>query len=203
THIQRVTGTTFIFAGSERHLLQRMFAESGRPFYNSASMMHLGPIPRDLYRDFVAELFRSRGKDIESSEVDRVYELFEGHTYYMQKTFNTAFGNTAEGSVCTAETISLAVDDMIASFDPMYRSILSGFTAPQKELLSAIARQGRAKSITSSAFIKANALQSASSVQAAAKKLMEKDLITVDEGVYRVTDRLLAIWLDRVYGPLG
>lgn len=202
THIQRVTGTVFIFAGSERHILQRMFVESGRPFYNSASIMHLGPIPRDLYRDFVVELFHSRGKDIEGVEVDRVYELFEGHTYYMQKTFNTAFGNTAERSLCTAETIDIAIDDMITSFDPVYRTILSGITVPQKELLCAVARNGRARSITSASFIRSNALQSASSVQAAAKKLIEKDLITLDEGTYRVADRLLAIWLERVYGPL-
>ena len=200
THIQRTVGTTFIFAGSERHILQRMFADAGRPFYNSASMMHLGPIAPELYRQFVVDLFHSRGKEVDGPEVDRVYALFEGHTYYMQKTFNNAFGNTAEGDRCSAQTIDTAVEDMLASFDPVYRTILSGISAPQKELLYAIAREGRARGLTSAAFIKRNALQSASSVQAATKKLMERDLITTDDGTYCVTDCLMAIWLKRIYG---
>lgn len=196
--IQRTIATTFIFAGSERHILHRMFAESGRPFYNSASIMHLSSIPLELYCDFVVSLFRSRNKNIDTDNVERVYSLFEGHTYYMQKTFNNAFGNTVEGGRCTALTIDTAVEDMLASFDPVYRTILSGLSIPQKELFYAIAHEGNARGLTSAAFIKRNALQSASSVQAATKKLIEKDLITVEDGVYRVTDRLMAIWLKRL-----
>lgn len=202
THIQRAAGTTLIFAGSERHMLERMFAETGRPFYNSASMMHLGPIPLEIYSDFATTLFRSRHKAIDAKEVERVYALFEGHTYYMQKTFNNAFGNTAEDAICTRETVDMAVDDMLTSFDPVYRSILATLSTTQKELLCAIARENHARGLTSAAFIKRNALQSASSVQAATKKLIDKDLVTAEDGSYRVTDRLLAIWLNRTYGPM-
>lgn len=51
------------------------------------------------------------------------------------------------------------------------------------------------KSITSTAFIKRHRLKSSSAVQAAAKKLLEYDLLTRREGEYSIADPLMALWL--------
>ena len=69
----------------------------------------------------------------------------------------------------------------------------------QKELLIAITKEGKAKAITSGAFIKKNRLASASSVQAALKGLLEKDFVTQEKGVYQIYDRFLGIWLKENY----
>lgn len=70
----------------------------------------------------------------------------------------------------------------------------------QKELLYAIARDGEAIRITSSEFIKRHSLTSASSVQSAMKKLLEKDIITEINKVFSVTDKLFAMWINGIYG---
>jgi len=49
-------------------------------------------------------------------------------------------------------------------------------------------------------FIKQYSLTSSSSVQAAAKKLLEKDLITETNKSYAVTDKLFAMWIKNMYG---
>ena len=36
THIQKINNCHFIFAGSERHMMQNMFVSASRPFYHSA-----------------------------------------------------------------------------------------------------------------------------------------------------------------------
>ena len=41
SHIQKLTNMQFIFSGSERHLLEEMFLDSARPFYNSADIQSL------------------------------------------------------------------------------------------------------------------------------------------------------------------
>ena len=89
---------------------------------------------------------------------------------------------------------------MIASNDTIFREILSNVPEKQKELLYAIAKEGEAESITSADFIKRHSLTSASSVQSAAKTLLEKDLITEIILVFSVTDRLFAMWLNKLYG---
>lgn len=200
TYIQQQANSNFIFAGSERHMMQEMFLSSARPFYQSASLMDLKAIPSEIYVDFVISHFKKRRKHIEKSSVEKVYNLFKGHTYYMQKTFNEAFADTPEGGECTLDVIRTAIDAIIASNDTIFREILSNIPEKQKILLYAIAREGEAERITSSDFIKRHNLVSASSVQSAVKKLLEKDLITESNKVFSVTDKLFAMWMNRMYG---
>ena len=200
THIQRQGNSNFIFAGSERHMMQEMFSSSARPFYHSADILELSAIPPEIYVSFVTGHFRKRHRQIAESDVEKIYRLFKGHTYYIQKTFNGAFADTPEGGLCSIEVLRNVVDEMIASNDTIFREVLSNIPEKQKALLYAIAKDGEAERITSSDFIKRHRLASASSVQAAMKKLLEKDLITEINKVFSVTDKLFAMWINNMYG---
>lgn len=200
THIQKLSNSNFIFAGSERHLMQEMFTSSARPFYHSSDVLELKAIPSEIYVPFVVKHFEKRNKKISVENVDWVYTLFKGHTYYIQRTFNEAFADTVEGEECSKEIITSAIDNMINANDTIFREILSNIPEKQKPLLYAIARDGEAERITSSEFIKKHSLASASSVQAAAKKLLERDIITQLNKKYSVTDKLFAMWINRIYG---
>lgn len=200
THIQKQGNSNFIFAGSERHMMQEMFSSAARPFYHSADMLELKAIAPEIYIPFVVNHFKKCRRHIEAANVEKVYNLFKGHTYYIQKTFNEAFADTPEGGECTIETIRDAIDEMIASNDTIFREILSNVPEKQKTLLYAIAREGEVERITSSDFIKRHSLTSASSVQSATKKLLEKDLITEINKVFSVTDKLFAMWINKIYG---
>ena len=199
THIQKLANCNFIFAGSERHMMQEMFTSSARPFYNSADLLELRPIALDIYIPFVCGHFEKRNRYILPENVEWVYSLFKGHTYYIQRTFNEAFADTAEGDECTMEIIKSAIDNMVASNDTIFREILSNIPEKQKALLYAIAKDGEAKSITSSEFIKRHSLPSASSVQSSARILLEKDYITCINKVYTLTDKLFAMWINRLF----
>lgn len=200
THIQKLSNSNFIFAGSDRHLMQEMFTSSARPFYHSSDILELKAIPSEIYVPFVVKHFEKCNKKISVENVDWVYTLFKGHTYYIQRTFNEAFADTVEGEECSKEIIVSAIDNMINANDTIFREILSNIPEKQKPLLYAIARDGEAERITSSEFIKKHSLASASSVQAAAKKLLERDIITQLNKKYSVTDKLFAMWINRIYG---
>lgn len=201
THIQSTANADFIFAGSERHLMQQIFSSSGRPFFNSATFLELKEIPLDIYTEFVVRLFESRGKSIKPKSVEYIYTLFRGHTYYMQKAFNYGFANTPAGAVCDESILEESVAEMLHSYDTVFRETLSQLSLRQKELLFAIAKTGNARSITSAAFIRDNALTSSSSVQAAAKTLIERDIISAADNIYTVSDRLFDTWLKRFMTP--
>ena len=55
THIQHCKNADFIFAGSERHILEEMFNLPSRPFYASTANMSLDAIAMDVYTDSVME----------------------------------------------------------------------------------------------------------------------------------------------------
>lgn len=200
TNIQKLRNCNFIFAGSERHMMQEMFTSAARPFYHSADILELKAIAPEIYIPFIVGHFEKRNRQIAAENVGKVYNLFKGHTYYIQKTFNEAFADTPDGEECTLEIIRSAIDNMISSNDTIFREILSNIPEKQKEVLYAIAKDDQAKRITSTYFIKRHSLSSASSVQSAVKKLLEKDTITEINKVYSVTDKLFAMWINRLYG---
>ncbi|MBR5611461.1 MAG: ATP-binding protein [Bacteroidales bacterium] len=199
THIQKISNCNFIFAGSERHMMQEMFTSSARPFYNSSDLLELKAIAPEVYIPFVSGHFENRNRTIAPENVEWVYNLFKGHTYYIQRTFNEAFADTAEGEDCTIEIIESAIDNIVASNDTIFREILSNIPEKQKSLLYAIAKDGEAEAITSATFLKRHSLPSASSVQSAARILMEKDYITCINKVYSLTDKLFAMWINKLY----
>ena len=198
THIQKSGNSNFIFAGSERHMMQEMFTSAARPFYNSTDILELNAIPAEIYTKFVVYHFERRNKRISQNDVMVLYDLFKGHTYYMQRTFNEAFADTPEGETCTKEIIDNAVNTMIDSSDTIFREILSNIPENQKSVLYAIAKDGEATQIHSSDFISRHKLKSASSVQAAVKRLLDRDIITEINKVYSVNDKLFAMWINKI-----
>ena len=195
TQMQNVTNAQFIFAGSERHLLEEMFLDSARPFYNSADIQSLEILEEEKYTDFVNYHFSTNQRKIDSDSIGYVYHLFEGNTYYNQKTFREAYAQTPKGGICTLDIIKNSINLIIKEADHHYSELLSRLTLPQKELLYAIATEGHARQITSGAFIRRHHLTSASSVQQAVKKLLSLGLITTSTGEYYVADQLMYLWL--------
>ena len=195
SHIQKLTNTQFIFSGSERHLLEEMFLDSARPFYNSADIQSLDVIEEEKYAEFVLHHFLSNGKRISDDAISHVYQTFDGNTYYNQKTMREAFAETASDALCTKETTEQVISQMVREANRHYSEIMARLTLPQKELLYAIAKEHWARQITSGAFIRRHSLKSASSVQSSIKKLQEFGLVSFDSGNYYIADQLMRLWL--------
>lgn len=199
--VQQLSNVHFVFAGSERHLVSEMFLSSARPFYNSVSIMELRAIAPAVYTDFVRNMYHEFERDIDAEDILCVYHQMEGNTYYMQKTFHEAFINTPANQQCDRTLLRATLENMLEEESAGYRLMLSRIPERQKELLYAIAAEGRAEKIMSSAFLRRHALASASAVQSAAKKLMELDLLTVEDGVYRIPDVMFRMYLQRLTQP--
>lgn len=199
SHIQQLTDATFVFAGSESTLLQEMFISSKRPFYNSAEIMHLGPINELTYIEFAKDLFHQYNKSVEDEPIRWAFQLFDGNTFYLQRTLNGAFADTAEYGLCDHETIRRSINSMLAANEVIYRELLSNISISQKSVLLAIAKEKTAVNITGSSFVKRHALASPSSVQSAVVKLVKAGLVTRNEKGHIVTDPLLRIFINKVY----
>ena len=205
THIQKMRNCKFVFAGSDRHLLGQMFQDYNRPFYNSAATITLEQIERSKYNAFATMHFEEYDKHISPEDVDRVYDLFDGNTFAMQKTLNIAFSLTGKKEWCTIDTIRQAIDEIIEENDFSYRTHLMSVGSSQKEVLFAIARSGKAMQITSAAFVGKYRLGSASSVQSAVRKLKADGWVAeyinqAGQKYYQVNDYFLMLWIQKKYG---
>jgi hypothetical protein len=93
-----------------------------------------------------------------------------------------------------------AVKNRIFSYETLFSEILNLLPERQKEILYAVAKEGKAQNITSGAFIAKHSLHSAASVQTAARQLLEKEIFTRNGNDYLVYDRFFGLWLQTYYG---
>ncbi|MBR1401706.1 MAG: ATP-binding protein [Prevotella sp.] len=199
TLIQRCKKAQFIFSGSKRHMMSNMFNSPSKPFYQSVISMGLDPIPMDIYSNFAVRMFEQRGKSLDAETANAVWKMYDGYTWFVQMVMNELFSMTGKGSRCDETMVAEARDNIIHAQEDSYKDLLSQLAPRQKVVLQAIAKERKACNITSAKFINKYSLGSASSVQAAVKLLLKNDLITFEDGVYRVYDHFLSYWLVTVY----
>lgn len=197
--VQQCSRTSFIFCGSKRHTMTDIFYSPAKPFFQSVISQSLKPIPMKTYVEFAGRMFSQRGKILDRAAAEAIYRMFDGCTWYMQMMMNEMFALTKEGMTCTTEYIDFAWDNIIMAQEDRYQAILYGLAPKQKQLLQAIARDRTVEGITSSDFVKRHRLVSASSVQAALKPLLKNDIVTCEEGSYRIYDYFFADYLARMY----
>lgn len=201
--IQRMNNCLFIYAGSNRHILENMFNSAAKPFYNSAEQIYLDRIAKGYYTEFAERMFDNAGKRILPEASSLAYDLFEGHTYYVHNLLHNVFSCTAQGKEVGEPDINSTLSDILDEKGHAFASIMNQLNYQQKETLIAVAKEGKARGVTSIAFVKKHALKSPSSVQYAIGALLEKQLITYEnEGrskVYSVSDRFLGMWISRMY----
>ena len=203
TYIQRMNNCLFIFAGSNRHILENMFNSTARPFYNSTEQFHLERIPKEVYTSFAIQQISDAGRTITPEAASLAYDLFEGHTYYVHHILHNAFANSNPQKTIDEEYIRNALNELLEARGQTFSNTMNRLNYKQKETLVAIAKEGKASGVTSVAFVKKHALRSASSVQYAISTLLEDQLLTYeDDGrtkIYSVADRFLGYWIRKNY----
>ena len=195
THIQQCKKTFFIFSGSRKHMMSQMFLSPSKPFYQSTINMGLEPIERSTYTEFAKRMFNLGEKRITSEVVEQVYDMCRGITWFMQMLLNEMYSITPKDEQCEINCIDEALGNVVQIQEPFFREVLAALPIKQKSLLFAILKEEGAENITSGAFVQKYKLGSASSVQAAAKGLLEKDIVTENNGTWRIYDIFLTQYL--------
>ena len=194
SYIQFLPKTRFVFAGSKRHLMAEMFSAPKRPFYNSTQMFPLGVIDRNAYCAFAAKHMKGAGVALSSEVFDRVYDLFDGVTWYVQAVMNRLYGFRS----ATDSDVARAVDRLVAENAYNFGNLLETLPPGSVRLLKAVAAEGKVRELTAGAFMARHGLHANSSVKLSLVKLMDAGLISKnDDGLYLVDDRLFGIWLAR------
>lgn len=196
TKIQHLKNTQFIFAGSERHLMENIFNDPVRPFYNSVVFMHLQPIDKDEYVRFCERQFAAYDKTVSTDLVARLYDCFQGITWYLQLSMNEAFTLAERGGHVGEELYGQILSHMVDSKRFTFEDRFASLTEKQKTVLLAVADEyPNEMTLTSQDFIAKYNLKSASSVQTAVKGLIDKGILLDNHGMKRPSDLLFILWL--------
>ena len=191
-HIQNHPASYF-FVGSRRRVLLDIFNQRNRPFYQSAIMYPVKPLPHDELTSFLRERFAAEGKKCPPGVAAKISQRTEQYPYYVQALAYNVFD--LAGKNITFKDVDTAFERLLSSERYAYEALVQGLTGIQTALLRALAATPDAR-ILSSEFITRYRL-SVGGVQSAQKKLVELDLIEKRGDVWRVVDPVFAAWLAR------
>jgi len=166
---------SYLFVGSETHLLQDMFEDGDRPFYNFGKIKTLGKIPRDEFAEAVKEKFEDTGRSIRHSIIEKVLDFTEGHPYYTQQLCHELWYLSDEEAL-EEETVERAKENILQYRSDFYEHRWSELSSKiQRRLLLAVA--DGVEDIYSEETIREYQLKTSSHVQKANKALKSKGII--------------------------
>ena len=193
SYIQRLTNVNFIFSGSQRHVLENMFASASRPFYQSTQMMPLGTIDKSAYYAFSSDMMRNNGQSIDEETFDYLYTKLSSHTWYVHTLLNRLYETGIE--TIDKATVDDILADILLENEGTFQTFLRLVTPIQAKVLHAVATEGTIKEIQGKAFLTKYQLRAASTVKTAVKSLVGKELLLDNNGEYQIYDRFFGLWL--------
>lgn len=196
TLMQKCRNISFIYTGSISHSMNNMFKSPDKPFYNSAVMMTIGVIDKQIYNKFATTMFEKYGKRIDPELVNECYDYFSGVTWYIQLMMNEAFAQTGSGDELTKTDFGSIYEAIIAQQSFSYEEQFARFSEKQKSLLIAIANEDpEGVRVTSEDFISKYGLGSTSSVQTAGNALKKNNVLTDNGQLKQINDLIFRDWL--------
>ena len=82
--VERSQHVSYIFCGSNRHLLNEMFSDKSRPLYHLCDLMTIDRISAECYRPFMNKMAQKRWKTTLSNDVvNEIIHLAENHPYHV------------------------------------------------------------------------------------------------------------------------
>lgn len=188
---ERARHTSYVFSGSNRHLLAAMFEDGSRPLYHLCDRLALGRIPAADYRPFLRRMGREQwGRAPDDEALGRILALAGCHPYYVNLLCARLWRQA------DPPTSSAVEDTWAQHVEEAARWLVKDVTAlsaNQRAVLAAVALEPTERP-QSKAFLARTRLAAASNAQAV-QVLMEKDLLHREDGVVRVLDPVLESYL--------
>jgi len=177
----------YLFLGSRTHLLNDMFNNKKRAFYNSASHIQLNTLPKEETISYLHRQFSTSGIAIDRENALLLIEEAGDIPYYIQLLAAEVWQYMINSEfVVTTEIIKLCSNKIIELKQDYYFELFDRQSVLQKKLLKALVTNG--ENVFSSDYIKRFRLSATSSVQKAIVVLMDNGLIDKTMNNYFISD---------------
>lgn len=187
-YAQKTKCLAFVFSGSNRKLLKKLFDDRTRPLYKMCDRINLQKIKSNDHKDFIAQAAKKHWKqNLTNQALEEIIELTEAHPFYVNYLCSRLWNldkipneNDVKGTwnkICQDEVSQVANE-------------LSSLTHNQVRLLRYIATSQYSKSLfTKESFQKLNITNRG--LQKSLQGLLDRDLIEFSDGEYKIIDPLI------------
>ena len=183
--VERSEHISYIFSGSNRHMLSDMFSQSSRPLYRLCKLLILDRISYASYQSFIQQAAVNQwGEQLSDDALSHILTLTERHPYYVNVLCEQLW---KQNNPPSWEDVEATWQGYLFSHKTIIIGDVINLTINQKKCLNALAQQPTQEPF-SQAFQHSTNL-SLSSLRQAIDTLYKKDIIFKDnEGYVRVLD---------------
>ncbi|MFH1353545.1 MAG: ATP-binding protein [bacterium] len=189
---QHHSNVSYIFIGSQEHMIADIFQNRKNPFYKFGKQIVLGKIPEDKFRKFILSGFKKNGINAVKI-IDLILERTENHPYYTQQLCHEIFNLSGKRKELLPAIIKEAANEILTNHSADYmrwwremdnteKKLLIGLTIPEKKL-------------TSSDFLKKSGIVSPSTASSAIRRLLNEGAIIEAEGSFKIEDPFWKKWI--------
>jgi uncharacterized protein len=193
--IQDHRKVAYIFLGSRRHLIQKMFMEKNRPLYRAGGHYPLGPISEKDWTPFIRNHFRTTDRLISDDLIHSIYTRTQGHPFYTQHLCHAVWELCDRKAKVAPKMVDAATQLLLERENYAYTTLWESLAVNQRKFLKGLASEAGKVQPFSSEFIGKYGLGSGSNVQRVVDSLLEKDVIDRDNGSFLISDRFFRLWV--------
>lgn len=198
SHIQFHKNVNYLFLGSKTHLLNDMFSNQNRAFYNSAMTIQIDKLPIDESINYLQNKFSIFNITLSKQNAEYMINKAGNIPYYIQMLAAEIWQYfITEPAEIQPEIIDKSADRIIDLKYDFYLKIFENLSAYQKKLLSALAIDSN--NIYSLEYQQKHRLSSVSTTQKAVKALIDEYIIDKVENTYTISDPFFKEFLHRFF----
>ncbi|MCK4608947.1 MAG: ATP-binding protein [Gammaproteobacteria bacterium] len=182
---ERSKNITYIFSGSNRHLLAQMFSDKNRPLYHLCELLKIDRISGKDFAAFLQKKAKQKwGQLLITEALTKILDLTELHPYYVNSLCRMLWRHDEAPS---SDVVSNIWHQYVSLQHSWITEDIARLSANQKSILAALAYEPT-KELQGQAFVNKVGLIPAS-IKRVTNTLLKKDYIYKDQnGYYRVLD---------------
>lgn len=186
---QKSKNIVFVFSGSSRHLLYKIFDDSKRPLYKICDRIGLERISKESYLPFLNQVWRRIWReDINPNVFKLIMMISERHPYYV----NLICSHLNYEKVPAEQDVSKVWSKYVIQERSQVAAEISLLSSNQRKLLILIAKEGSVRAPQGKAFA-SKAKMSSTSIGQSLDVLKAKDYVHIDDtDSYKVIDPLIS-----------
>lgn len=190
---QHHQNVSYVFLGSQRHLLWNMFTRKDRAFYNFGKLFHLQKPSAEESMMFISERFKAGGYSVSEKLLRQILEQTHNIPYYIQYLSAEIWENARLSSKEPEEIYQQALERLLVNQNDYFQAIRSQLTAFQVKVLSSVALNGFGNYETE--FLQKYRLYPTSSIQKAFKRMTNLDILEKQINQFCLSDPFFELWL--------
>ena len=198
TVVQSQKRVCYVLSGSATSIMRDLVYKQQSPFYRQLVEIPIKKLDKSTTFDFLKRRFTCAKMEASDSVIAKIVAMSDGYPDYMQRLGLELYLSIGHGHSIAEEQVDKAYENMVVSLDGEFDNYFSNFSPLEREILVALAIGKIQPSEVARAVRKPIFNISKTLTTLMNYSIIEKPM----KGQYRITDPILADWLNRRFGTM-